>query len=282
MQAVAPALAPVTATARPGVPDNVALELALWESVKNSQRSTELQAYLTRFPDGTFAAVARGRLDELRAAAPDQTRPAALPTPAAGPAPAKTPPETAVVVAKASPEAPVTAARPTPQVLPSESAIGTLVLTDTMTGIKRNLEVSVQESNAEKTAYSTGDVIGKDGRVLQVRVGDAVLRLVSGAMWTIPLKAGSTGEAGIKRVDVGYESAGTLTWKAVALREGKVQIEAQITYRFFGVATFFSSSHGTWLATYSTGLPLPESSSATIRSLEAGGSNLASAELKLR
>lgn len=282
VQAVAPALAPVTATARPGVPDNVALELALWESVKNSQRSTELQAYLTRFPDGTFAAVARGRLDELRAAAPDQTRPAALPTPAAGPAPAKTPPETAVVVAKASPEAPVTAARPTPQVLASESAIGTLVLTDTVTGIKRNLDVTVQESTAEKTVYSSGDVIARDGKVLQARVGDVVLGVVSGALWTIPVKAGTSGEARIKRRDVDYDANGTVSWKAVAAGEGKVQITADLGYQYLQSSSMSMSfsAYGTWVATYSGGDPLPGYVAATVRGAQPGGSNMISAEFK--
>lgn len=282
VQAVAPALAPVTATARPGVPDNVALELALWESVKNSQRSTELQAYLTRFPDGTFAAVARGRLDELKPVVPKAAKLSAMPMPEALPVAARKPPEAAPAVAKVSPAEPLVAAHPTPLLLPAEGRIGTLVLTDTMTGIKRNLEVTVQESNAEKTVYSSGDVIAKDGKVLQVRVGDVVLRVVSGALWTIPVKAGTTGEAGIKRVDVDYESTGTLNWKAVAAGDAKVRIEADVTYTIQHSSRMLSQIYGTWLATYSGGHPLPESFAADIKGhTQWGGANRVSAELKL-
>ncbi|WP_186405227.1 caspase family protein [Candidatus Accumulibacter aalborgensis] len=280
--AVAPSVTPAPATARPGVPDNVALELALWESVKNSQRSTELQAYLTRFPDGTFAAVARGRLDELTPVVPNAAKLPVAPMPEALPVAARKPPEAAPAVAKVSPAEPLAAADPTPPLLPPEGRIGTLVLTDIMTGIKKNLDVTVQESNAEKTVYSSGDVIGKDGKVLQVMVGEAVLQLVSGAMWTIPPKVGSTGEAGIKRVDVDYASAGTVSWKVLAAGEGKARIEADVAYTWQHSSRTLVKLYGKWLATYSAGQPLPESSAATMRRGAGEGSNMVSAEIKLR
>jgi formylglycine-generating enzyme required for sulfatase activity len=44
-------------------PDTNAIELALWESVKNATTAVEIQAYLNRFPNGFFSEVARVRID---------------------------------------------------------------------------------------------------------------------------------------------------------------------------------------------------------------------------
>ena len=46
-------------------PDTNAIELALWESVKNATTAAEIQAYLNRFPNGFFAEVARVRIDAM-------------------------------------------------------------------------------------------------------------------------------------------------------------------------------------------------------------------------
>jgi TolA-binding protein len=56
--------------------NEVALELALWDSVKDGSPA-ELESYLERYPEGTFASLARTRLD---AAAPSSAGRAA-PTP---------------------------------------------------------------------------------------------------------------------------------------------------------------------------------------------------------
>ena len=40
-------------------------ELLFWESVKDSQNPQELQAYLDRYPEGTYAVLARSRLKKL-------------------------------------------------------------------------------------------------------------------------------------------------------------------------------------------------------------------------
>lgn len=45
-----------------------ALELAFWQSVENSDNEADLQAYLTRFPTGTFTAIARNRIGKLKEA----------------------------------------------------------------------------------------------------------------------------------------------------------------------------------------------------------------------
>jgi len=42
-----------------------ALELSLWETVKDSESIGELQAYLNEFPDGTFSQVAKLRIKDI-------------------------------------------------------------------------------------------------------------------------------------------------------------------------------------------------------------------------
>lgn len=113
-------------------------------------------------------------------------------------------------------------------------------------------------------------MIARDGKVLQVRIGDVVLRVVAGALWTIPLKAGSAGEAKINRADVSADARGTLSWKAVASDNNRVQIVAEVSYRSFTIGTTLNatSSVGKWTAIYSE-RSLPESFNADIR----GGGN---------
>jgi adenylate cyclase len=65
-----------TAIAELSADNEVALELALWDSVKDGSPA-ELESYLEQYPDGTFASLARTRLD---AAALSPASPAA-PTP---------------------------------------------------------------------------------------------------------------------------------------------------------------------------------------------------------
>lgn len=42
-----------------------ALELSFWETIKNSNNAADFQAYIERFPNGTFAGLARNRLESL-------------------------------------------------------------------------------------------------------------------------------------------------------------------------------------------------------------------------
>jgi peptidoglycan hydrolase-like protein with peptidoglycan-binding domain len=55
------------------------IELEFWRSVRDTNKPEELGAYLKRYPNGTFAAIARSRLAELQAeqknAAPTQQQP---------------------------------------------------------------------------------------------------------------------------------------------------------------------------------------------------------------
>jgi uncharacterized protein YecT (DUF1311 family) len=67
----APSIVPVNqqqASQQPGPQpsmDSARLEGDLWDSVKNSSDAAMVQSYLTKYPNGTFAAVAKARLVEL-------------------------------------------------------------------------------------------------------------------------------------------------------------------------------------------------------------------------
>ena len=54
------------------VVDPMAIELAFWESIKESEKASDFEAYLQRYPEGTFAVLARSRLADLRKAEPDE------------------------------------------------------------------------------------------------------------------------------------------------------------------------------------------------------------------
>jgi|JI8StandDraft_1071087.scaffolds.fasta_scaffold16773_4 hypothetical protein len=279
-QPASPRPTPAPAAERSSAADNVALELAMWDSVKDSDRAGELQAYLTQFPNGTFAVLAKSRIEALQATSLPAKSPAVL-TPPAPVVPANTP-SSAPLVAKAMSNTQPVVTRPNPQLPPTEGAIGTLVLTDTMTASKRDLLLTVKESNSEKTVYSSGDVIAGDGKVLQVRIGNAVIGLVSGALWTIPVKAGTSGEAGIRRVNVDYESPGKLSWMAVDAGNGDVRIEADVAYVSQNLSSQPVQTYGTWRATYRRDSPLAKSFVAEIgkNALQAAEKNMVSAELE--
>jgi hypothetical protein len=54
--------------------NEVALELALWDSVKDDSPA-ELESYLEQYPDGTFASLARTRLDATALSLADPATP---------------------------------------------------------------------------------------------------------------------------------------------------------------------------------------------------------------
>lgn len=305
---------PEPAPPRSVAPDPLAVDMAFWESVKTSQRSGELQAYLTQFPTGVFAVLARMRVDEIKtlAAAPPpkpvvEQKPALLVTsaepkpvlPSTPPLPsqlqAAPPPKSVqeqrpgILIASIDPKL-VSSAAPIQPLIPNANQtslatgkLGTLVLTDTMFGQKRDMEIYVVESDALRTLYSTGDAVGKDGKVVQVRVGDAVLRAISGSLWTLPLKEGASGEAEIEREGAQPRSVGTVIWKSVATSAGKFRIDAKVSYstaNAMGLGRL--SVFGNWTATYGSQGELPESSSAVLRGGGAATSNMVSIEIKPR
>lgn len=55
----------------PGPAEAATLELAFWNSIKDSPRAADFEAYLKRFPSGTFVELARNRLDAMRAPVPE-------------------------------------------------------------------------------------------------------------------------------------------------------------------------------------------------------------------
>jgi hypothetical protein len=78
------AAAPSPGAATAQAPTAAAFELAFWDSIKNSQRRTELEEYLRQFPQGRFAGLVRSRLATLERPAATPERPAAT-----SPAPAR-------------------------------------------------------------------------------------------------------------------------------------------------------------------------------------------------
>jgi class 3 adenylate cyclase len=58
-----PAKIPVPPSAP--APDPKSIELVFWDSIKDSVRAADYDAYLAQYPDGNFAALARARLAEL-------------------------------------------------------------------------------------------------------------------------------------------------------------------------------------------------------------------------
>ena len=115
-------------------------ELTFWESIKDSTHASDYEAYLQAYPNGRFAALARARVERLRASAPKaQTPPAqspvqsapatravperARPAPAAKPAPerAKAAPPSAPSAPPAQPPA-ASAGAPAPNEQPMANA----------------------------------------------------------------------------------------------------------------------------------------------------------------
>jgi hypothetical protein len=62
------------AESKPTTTDNSATELAFWDSVKNSDRIEDLQAYLRKYPQGAFTELANNRMVALEAAARETER----------------------------------------------------------------------------------------------------------------------------------------------------------------------------------------------------------------
>jgi len=216
--------------------DPLMLDLAFWESVKNSPYMSEVQTYLANYPNGTFALLAKARVEELRkAGTPQQAQPV---------------------------------------------AIGTLLLTDKAYGKKTSLAVVVTEKTHERTAYSSGDIVEKGGKVVQVRIGDVVVRRMSGELWTLPLKIGASGEAAIERVDAGYKAPGTLSWKAVDLGGGKLGIDAKVSYFVRWNNVYDGLVYGVWSATYHAGGDLPDVSASMLEGPMASR-NIVSAEFRV-
>ncbi|HYB58402.1 MAG TPA: SH3 domain-containing protein, partial [Alphaproteobacteria bacterium] len=79
--------APSAAAAPTGTSDRE-VELAFWKSIKDSTIAADFEAYLEKYPNGDFAAVARNRIAAMKAAQTTAVAPPAKVAPAPAPAPA--------------------------------------------------------------------------------------------------------------------------------------------------------------------------------------------------
>ncbi|WP_417687275.1 hypothetical protein [Roseibium sp.] len=59
--------------------DQSAMELAFWQAIAASEDPADFEAYLSQWPNGTFAALARNKLNRLAQAAPTPVSPAPIP-----------------------------------------------------------------------------------------------------------------------------------------------------------------------------------------------------------
>lgn len=223
-----------------GRPDAATLDLAFWESVKASNYPADLQAYLSQYPDGIFANLAKGRIAQLRASGPLNA--------AAG-----------------------------------SNVLGTLDLIDTFSGQKRKLDVLTTETTANRKAYSTGDVISGKGELVQVRIGEHVLRVTGGALWTVPLKDAASGQAIVEQIDAGYKAHGTIDWTATPIGQGRVRVDATVWYSSpLPTNARPTYLYGKWTSTYSAGRELADTSVAQLRSDILFFTNIVATELKFR
>lgn len=170
--------------------------------------------------------------------------------------------------------------KPQPVVGAPELA-GTLVSTDRAHGQKSSVAVTVTQRSNERVVYSSGDIITSDGRIQQLRVGDVVVKVTSGSLWTLPARANAQGEAEIERLNAGWPSPGKITWKSVDIGGGKVRIDASVAYHYRYLGVYDERVYGSWSATYSGQRDLPDSTDARLESL-IGGRNVVTAEFTPR
>jgi hypothetical protein len=301
-----PSLDPV----RANVPESSGMELALWDSVKGAMSVLEFQAYLNRFPNGVFSDVAKARIasidvaasgrvktDAAQKASPVEAAKLAVQKSASEPQKAgyldfvelaanlkaqNTKSEGLAMPSNKVEQVALNAAAPTNTAWGTGDRVGTLLVKDTLTGLVKYESVTVTSADAERIVFSTGDMVGKDGTVLQVRVGSAILRIESGALWTLPLKANTSGSAKVKRIDVGYNAPGTMDWKVIAANDGKMRFDVDVSYYIEGYGAGKAIGLGQWTGFYQKEQLLPDEFSVNIRGGNGGGvyMNLFSAELK--
>ena len=72
--------APVGTASVPQADASAMIDLAFWDSIKNSTNPADFQAYLRKFPNGSFESLAHSRLAALGEAAPVRAKPIGQPT----------------------------------------------------------------------------------------------------------------------------------------------------------------------------------------------------------
>ncbi|MCF8157304.1 MAG: SUMF1/EgtB/PvdO family nonheme iron enzyme [Rhodoferax sp.] len=296
----APVAPAALAAMRPGASDPAPIEVMLWESVKTATTVGELQAYLNRYPNGFFADVAKARIAVMNSGAKEKVLAEGVKKAADDRAAAeevqriakeradalaaqKVVDEKALIEGQKQAIADKRADGQLATITDRQPGeiIGTLVTKDSLTGnTVSSVEVKILEAGPDKTVYSSGDIIGRDGSVLQVRVGEVVLTKVSGDLWTLPLKAGTSGEAKVLR-DHQTDMPGTIRWKSHSSAAGVVQIVADMMYTVYiaTAARLTRSPSGKWTANYRGTHALPESTETSIQATIY--SNMVSTKLNL-
>jgi hypothetical protein len=135
----APVAAQTAAPAASPTPNGVgsAFELTFWQSVTGSEDVASYEAYLARYPDGTFSGLARARIAAIQRAMAVQ--PAAAPAAAPATAPAPAPQPAPAVLTMPAAEAPVA---PTP-------AAATVALAEAAPSPMARLLAQLRAANAE-------------------------------------------------------------------------------------------------------------------------------------
>lgn len=112
---------PVLAQPLPATGVGTSFELAFWQSIESSNDPSLYEAYLTRFPNGTFSEIAQARISNLRKLS--VSPPAPNPRPAPATTPVLTvpiaPPPAVVVPIQAAPAVPVAPVTPIAPVTPA-------------------------------------------------------------------------------------------------------------------------------------------------------------------
>lgn len=160
-------------------------ELAFWDSIKDSNHAADYEAYLQAYPKGRFAALAKARIERLRAAESK-----AAPPPQERPAPAAKTPERPqpAPAAKAAPERSKPAEKKEPPKEPPATA---------------GKEAPKQASPAA-AAPSTERSSGGDGRVAELRDCPTCPVLVSlpGGSYTMGSNSGDPSEKPAHQVSI--------------------------------------------------------------------------------
>src|SRR5689334_22182320 len=68
IQQPTPLASPASNLPAPPTVDPLAFELSYWQTIKDSKRAEDFKAYLTKYPNGEFAALAKIRLKSLGSA----------------------------------------------------------------------------------------------------------------------------------------------------------------------------------------------------------------------
>lgn len=96
-----PAPAPVAGAPAASSDGDATIETVFWTSIKDGDDPADFEAYLSRYPEGHYAALAQNRLKAITGAAPEPVAAAPAPAPAAKPAPTPTPAPTPKPAAEA-------------------------------------------------------------------------------------------------------------------------------------------------------------------------------------